>query len=299
MTIKWFWSLLWISILSGTLQGQSQESILKAVQEKSQWSPADRPISYDEKTIDVLDRKRASAINRYGLTSVTVQNWQGPSGTVRLTLYEMLDTSAAYGLFTLDRNIDQPGFATIPTGSEGFRVGNRTEFWQSKYVVKLEGTTTATDEFARIVSENILGRSRKPPVSTHLPPANLIQGSDKYVVDASGIRRELNIDPAKLGFDDSVEVATASYRLDGKTAHLLLLMYPTQQIAKKYEDRFAGTNSEDASFRKRVGALLALVRGSRDPSVANAILDGVNYETQVTWDEPRPDLSLRDMILTI
>ena len=133
----------------------------------------------------------------------------------------------------------------------------------------------------------------------NLPPANLIQGSDRYVVDPTGIRRELNIDPSTLGFDDSVEVATASYRVDGKTAHLLLLMYPTQQIAKKYEDRFATTASEDTGFRKRVGALVALVRGSRDSSVAKTILDGVNYETQVTWDEPRPDLSLREVILTI
>jgi Family of unknown function (DUF6599) len=299
MTIKWFWSLLWVTILTGALQGQSQESILRAVQEKSQWSPADKPISYDKKTIDALDRKHASAINRYGLAGVTVQNWQGPSGTVHLTLYEMLDTSAAYGLFTLDRNIDQPGFATIPLGTEGFRVGNRTEFWQSKYVVKLEGSAAATDDLARIVSENILGRSRKPPVSTHLPPANLIQGSDKYIVDASGISRELNIDPQLLGFDDSVEVATASYRVGGKMAHLVLLMYPTQQIAKKYEDLWATTASDDASSRKRVGALLALVRGSREPSLAKAILEGVNYETQVTWDEPRPDLSLREVILTI
>jgi len=299
MTIKWFWSLLWITILTGALEGQSQESILKAVQEKSHWSPADKPISYDEKTIDSLDRKRASAINRYGLARATVQNWQGQSGSVHLTLYEMLDTSSAYGLFTLDRNIDQPGFATVPIGTEGFRIGNRAEFWQSKYVVKLEGSVAATDDLARIVSENILGRSRTPPVSTHLPPANLIQGSDKYIVDTSGIGRELNIDPQLLGFDDSVEVATASYRVGGKMAHLVLLMYPTQQIAKKYEDRWAATPSEDAGSRKRVGALLALVRGSREASIAKTILDGVNYETQVTWDEPRPDISLREVILTI
>jgi len=299
MTTKWFGSLLWVMILAAALQGQSQESLLKTVQEKSQWSPVDKPTSYNEKTIDSLDRKRASAINRYGLAGVTVQNWQGPRGTVHVTLYEMLDTSAAYGLFTLDRNIDQPGFATTPIGTEAFRAGNRTEFWQSKYVVKLEGPAAATDDFARIVSENIFGRSKKPPVSTHLPPSNLIQGSDKYIVDASGIGRELNLDPQTLGFDDSVEVATASYRVSGKVAHLVLLMYPTQQIAKKYEDQWAAAASEDPGSRKRVGALLALVRGSREPSLAKAILDGVNYETQVTWDEPRPDLSLREVILTI
>src|SRR5262249_14152654 len=158
---------------------------------------------------DALDGKRASAINRYGLSGATTQVWRGANGNVRLTLYEMVDTSAAYGLFTFDRNIDQPGFTAVPLGTEGFRLVNRTEFWQSKYVVKLEGNAPASDDLARTVSENIFGRSRKPPVSTHLPPANLIQGSDRYVVDPSGIRRELNIDPATLGFDDSVEVATA------------------------------------------------------------------------------------------
>jgi len=299
MIRSWFWGLLCTFLITAALQGQSRESVLKTVQETSTWSPVDKPSSYDEKTIQALDAKRAPAINRYGLTGATVQNWRGPNGNVRLTLYEMLDATAAYGLFTLDRNIDQPGFAAIAVGTEGFRIGNRAEFWQSKYVVRLEGDKRTSDDLARTISQTILGRSRKPPVSTHLPPANLIQGSDKYVVDASGIGRELNLDPQSLGFDDSVEVATASYRFGGNKARLVLLMYPTQQIAKKYEDRWATAAPNDAAFRKRVGALLALVRGSRDASIATAILDGVNYETQVTWDQPRPDVSLREVILTI
>ena len=48
-----------------------------------------------------------------------------------------------------------------------------------------------------------------------------------------------------------------------------------------------------------MGPLIAFVRGSHDPAVAKSILDGVNYESQVTWDQPRPDLSLRQVILTI
>jgi hypothetical protein len=117
-------------------------------------------------------------------------------------------------------------------------------------------------------------------------------------VDASGIA-ELKLDPQLLGFDDSVEMATADYRAGGKTSRLILLLYPTQQIAKKYEEQWATTDPNDLPYRKRVGALLALVRGTSDESVAKAILDGLNYETQVTWDQPRPDLSLREVILTI
>ena len=299
MTKKWFWSFLGGLILTAALQGQSRETVLKAVQDASKWTPVDQALTYDDKNLETLVGKRASTLRRYGFIGATVQSWTGSGGTVRLTLYEMFDPSAAFGLFTLDRNINQAGFAQLPIGTEGFRVGDRIEFWQSKYVVKLEGNSNAADALARTISENIFGRSRKPPVSLHIPPENLVQGSDKYIVDASGIGRELDLDPQTLGFDDSVEIATAAYRIDGKMSHLALLLYPTQQVAKKYEDQWATASPDSAAFRKRVGALLAIVRGSSDASIAKAILDGVNYETQVTWDQPRPDISIREVILTI
>lgn len=299
MTRSWFWGTLLVLTMTAALQGQSRESVLKAVAENSNWTPADKPAAYDEKNIEALVGRRAPAIVRYGLIGATRQTWKGTNGPVRLTLYEMLDPSAAYGLFTLERDINQPGFSPLSFGSEGFRVGKRSSFWQSKYVVSLEGSSAAVETLARIVSENIFGRSRKPSVSNLLPPSNLVQGSEKYVVEGSSIGRNADLDPEAYGFEDSVEVATADYRVDGKPAHLVLLLYPTQQVAKKYVEQWDGNNPDGAAFRKRVGALLALVRGTRDPAVASAILDGVNYETQVTWNEPRPDISIRTVILTI
>jgi len=299
MTKHWFCGLLFTLILTAALQGQSRESVLKGVAQNSSWSPVDKPSEYDEKNIRELAGNRATAIIHYGLVGATTQNWHGPDGTVRVTLYQMVDASAAYGLFTLDRNINQPGFTALPLGSEGFRVSNRAFFWQSNYVVKLEGSVSATDNLARLISENIFGRSRKPPVSSHLPPQNLVQGSEKYVLDETGLGPELGLDQRLLGFEDSVEVAVADYLVRGKSAHLVLLLYPTQQVAKKYTVRWEATASIDPALQKRVGPLVALVRGSRDPDVAGTILDAVNYESQVTWNEPRPDISFRDMILTI
>lgn len=299
MTKKWVWSALWILTLAGVLHGQRRESVLKSVAETSKWSPVDKPSQYDEKNINGLAGKRAAAIVQYGLTGATTQGWTGPEGNIQLTLYEMLDSSAAYGLFTLERDGGQPGFAMLPLGTEGFRIANRSTFWQSNYVVKLEGSASAMDNFGRVVSEKIFGQSRKPPVSMHLPPQNLVQGSEKYVVEPAGIGRDLELDARKLGFEDSVEVAIANYRLDGKPARLVLMMYPTQQIAKKYADRWNLESPNDSEFRKRAVRLLAMVRGTRDADVAKAILDGVNLESQIIWNEPPPDLSLREVILTI
>ena len=299
MLRKWFWSLLGIVMMAAVLQGQSRESVLKGVAQDPGWSPVDKPIQYDEKNIEQLAGKRAASIKHYGLIGATTQTWRGSDANVRVTLYEMLDASAAYGFFTVERNMDQPGFAMLSVGTEGFRAGNRSVFWHAKYVVQLDGNSTAADRLARIISENIFGRSRKPPVSSHLPPENLVQGSERYVLDETGIGREVALDPKTVGFDDGVEIATADYRVGARTAHLVLLLYPTQQIAKKYADQWDVDAPNDRAFRKRVGPLYALVRGTKDESVAGSILDGVNYESMVTWNEPRPDIALRDVILTI
>jgi len=299
MIRNWFATVLLLLVMTAALQAQSRESLLKALAQNSQWSPAGKLVQYDGKNIETLAGRRAAIIKDYGFAGATVQDWNGPNGKVRLTLYEMADAAAAYGFFTLERGSEQAGLATLSVGTDGFRAGNREFFWQSKYLVKIDGMPAATDELARMISENIFGRSRKPTVSSHLPPENLVQGSERYIVDEAGIGRDLELKAGSLGFDDSLEVATADYRIKGKVAHLVLLMYPTQQVAKKYEDRWANGQENEPAFRKRVGPLIAWVRGSRDPSIAKSILDGFNYESQVTWDQPRPDLSLRQVILTI
>jgi hypothetical protein len=299
MIKRWFWAVPLLLAMTAALQGQSREALLKAVAQHSKWSPAGDPVQYSEKDIETLVGRRAATLKRYGITGATVQEWAGPNGKVRLSLYEMTDATAAYGLFTLERGAYQAGLAPASIGTEAFRTSNSEFIWQSKYLVKLEGSATATDDLARQISENIFGRSRKPPVSSHLPPENLVQGSERYIIDEASIGRDLQLNPATLGFDDSVEIATADYRVQGKVAHLVLLMYPTQQVAKKYEDRWTEGAQNESAFRKRVGPLIAWVRGARDPAIAKTILADVNYESQVTWDQPRPDLSLRQVILTI
>src|SRR5579864_3887789 len=107
MVKTWFRSALLLLIAAAALQGQSRESLLRAVAQHSKWSPSGDPSQYDDKNIESLAGKRAASLKHYGLSGVMVQDWNGPSGKVRLTLYEMVDASAAYGLFTLERNIGQ------------------------------------------------------------------------------------------------------------------------------------------------------------------------------------------------
>ncbi len=294
-----FGSVFAVFIIAASLHAQSRESLLQSVKESTEWRTSGNPKQYDERNLKPVAGKAASTLQRYGVTGVSVQDWTGDPGRVRMSLYEMVDASAAYGFFTFERLPEQTGFTTVPLGTEGFRVGDRTCFWQSKYVVKLEGDAKATDSLARLISRNIFGRSRKPMVSDHVPLNSLVPNTEKYIVDAAGVPPGLGLDPSALGFEDDVEIATARYEVNGKQASLVLLLYPTQHVARKYTDDWDAAFPDEQKFRKRVGPLVALVRDSRDANVAKQILDSIGYESQVTWNQARPDLSIREVILTI
>jgi hypothetical protein len=286
--------------LVGTpLWAQSRETLLKYVSESPDWKAAGDLKQYDESNVEALAGKDAAPLKHYGLTGVTVQDWSGSSGRVHVALFEMTDASAAYGFFTFQRNPTEAGFSTVPLGTEGFRAGNNTYFWQAKYVVRLDGEAKAAETLGNLISRNIFGRSRKPVVSEHLPLNNLVPESDKYIVDPAGLDRRLALDPNDLGFDDDVEIATGRYQINGKTAELVLFWYPTQQIAKKHVEAWDASSPDQKDFRKRVASLVAWVRETSDPEVARQVLNSVGYESNVTWDQPRPDLSLKEVILTI
>lgn len=299
MPARWFGCALSILLLTSNLHAQPGETLLKALGEGGQWSPRGEALLYDESTLPEVAGELSPSILAYGFRGAAAQNWSGPAGGIRVTLYEMIDTSAAYGLFSLDRDFRRAGYTTRPLGAEGYRIANQTRFWQSEYVVEVRGAPEAADAFGRAIAERILGLSRKPPVSNHLPLNHLVSGSEKYLLHPETLDSRLELDPATLGFEDSAEMATATYQVDGRQAQLILLLYPTQQMAKMYVDQWNAAEPQNPAFLKRASALVGIVRGTTDESVAKTILDDVGYETKVTWNEAEPDGAFADMMLTI
>jgi hypothetical protein len=212
----------------------------------------------------------------------------------------MVDSSAAYGAFSIERDVNAAGYGAFPFGAEGFRLGRQAAFWQGPYVVRLEGDPSAVDEWARLAASLIDGESSKPPVYNYLPIERRAEGTDKYIVSAANIDgTPWGIDSARLGFEKSAEVATATYVFNGKPVQLLVVMYPTQQVAKEYEEALAATSGRGVRYMKRDGPLLAIVDPGADSAAAEALLGNMQHEFQVTWNERRPDLNIAEVILTI
>src|SRR5688572_14577041 len=136
----------------------------------------DAPILYDAGKLEAFDRELAPTLRLYGTRSVAVLEGRVVDSPVKVTLFQMLDAPAAYGVYTYQRTAGgEP--TPIVLGAASFRRQNQVYFWQSNYAVRIEGSEAARDQVAKSVSRSILGRSQKPPVAAYLPTENLVEGT--------------------------------------------------------------------------------------------------------------------------
>jgi hypothetical protein len=300
---NWIRSCLLLFILTAALQGQGPrtfpETLVQTVNSLPGWLASGSPETFTESNIEKFDLKPASDFRTLGLNNITVQTWQGPSGRVRAALFQFIDFGAAYSFFTNQRRVLGGVSTAFSAGAESFQDRNFSYFWQANYMVRLNGESHSIENLAEILSRNILGRSQKPAISNRLPSTNLIPGSEEYILDAANIQKVEGVDPSRLGFDVSAEATTADYRIGGKTVRLLLVLYPTQQIARKFADQMNAATPNLATSRRRVGPLLAIVSGTSDSSVIESLLGQVHYVSNVMWEEPQPGLGLGPIIVTV
>jgi hypothetical protein len=97
-----------------------------------------------------------------------------------------------------------------------------------------------------------------------------------------------------LDFSRNPEIALATYRTGQGNATLMVIAYPTPQIASERLRAVAayrppptpGTPETGLAFMaKRTGPLLAVVAGEVSTEEAKALLSQVNYDADVTWNE--------------
>src|SRR5712664_409518 len=149
-----------------------------------------------------------------------------------------------------------------------------------------------------------------PPIRTYLPDG-FSDGTQKYargpVAFLNAIVSLKQGEFANLGgeagFHSNAEVMLAQYRAGKDEAVLLLIEYPTPQLAEQHlrhleqalspAEKLAGTTIE------RRGSLLSLVLKPSSAAYANSLRDAVKYETEVTWNEPHQTVTDPPLLTTL
>jgi hypothetical protein len=240
-----------------------------------------------------------------GLESAETRAYSNGDAAITVTTYRLHDSSGAYEAYTFfqePKNI-------CPQSSELTRCNATPDPSTEKRRVALVGNIVITIDNARslsaddqdALSKQISAKADKtpgPPIPNYLPTPDRIPGTEKYALGPAAFRVALStlnrtdyrVLSDAAGFSSGAEAMFAQYQKQGDAAVVLLIDYPTPQLAglhwKHLEQALPAAAKSDGTSIERKGTVLAIVLAPSSARYAARVRNAVNYETQVTWNEP-------------
>jgi hypothetical protein len=246
------------------------------------------------------DPVNAAVIKEYGfngLNSAVYSRDDGRKLTVKAARFQ--DASGAYGAFTYYKI---PQMQNEKIGDQGASFNERVLFYRGNILIdaqfeRLSAMSAAElRDLAAELSPPPANASGLPGLPAYLPPENYEKNTAKYIVGPAALEKlGAPISAQLVDFNAGAEVVLGDYNTPGGAARLLLVSYPTPQIAMEHLRRIDSAKQQTAqgpatldpvtTFDKRTGPIIAVISGPISQGEAKSLLASVNYEADVTWNE--------------
>jgi hypothetical protein len=314
--------LIWGGVGSRPLAAQTQPILPSSF---GAWTASGAVTQVPPAQIEQLASDSGPVLREYGIASGERREYANGDEKLTVTLYGMVDPSAAFGAFTFLRDSDMPSLAarspvSYGASSKGAAAEKGGDGGQGRTllvvgnllldVASAKSSMAAAD--ASALGQSVVGRADRrpyPPIAEFLPKDGLVPGSERYVLGPLALSRVFPPAAANptdwAGFGSSAEAMVGRYKFPGKgpagEGLLLLILYPTQQLAA---DRYTAmgksfalnvdpgvANGRLAMFATRSSALIALLSGVESREAASHFLGQIHYASLVTWDAPTHDIT--------
>jgi hypothetical protein len=237
---------------------------------------------------DTAGQNPYGVMKEAGLVGTSSKTYRAGNRVLPLTLYTFHDSTGAYEGYT------------VLQGMASLMDTNNAVVVQSNVVLWIRGVSDPdiadlNDVLAweRSVSDGVAS----PPVASYLPNKNEYALSRRYALGPVGFREAAKAiglaEAAGLadvaGFNSGAEAMFAKYEAGKNEATLLLIEYPTPQLAElhlRHLQRALHDAKLGSSSVERKGSLLSIVLAPSSAEYAEKLRGAVNYETEVTWNEP-------------
>lgn len=251
------------------------------------------------------DPANAKILSEYGFTDFEQATYSRPDRKLTVKAARFQDATGAYGAFTYYRS---PGMLLEKIGTMGASANERILFFRDNIVVQaqFDRLTAMSAGELRDLAANLPAAkgtaANLPTLPGYFPRDQVEQNSAKYVMGPAGltaIGSPVNSDVVNFALNP--EIMVGKHNAGGSDADVVLISYPTPQIAGESLKAIEAANVDapDTTFvAKRTGPIVVLVKGHIPASDAKAILSRVSYEADVTWNE-NTGLAKRDNIGSI
>jgi hypothetical protein len=248
------------------------------------------------------DPVNKSVLEEYGFRDFQAATYTRDDGRkLSLKAARFADASGAFGAFTYYQT---PPMLLEKIGDQAASLNERVLFYRGNILIdavfeRLSAMSAA--ELRELAASLPLppGETRSLPVlDAYLPRPSYVKNSVRYVLGPVTLERVKSPISAELvDFSRGAEVALGNYNASGGEATLMLISYPTPQIAadhlRKIEAAYqqnaqpapsAGGNTQPI-YEKRTGPIVVVAQGPLSVSEAKSLLAAVNYDADVTWNE--------------
>lgn len=248
------------------------------------------------------DPTNAALLKEYGFTDFAGGTYSRADGrTLKIKAARFEDASGAYGAFTFYK---MPEMLNEKIGDQGASLNERILFYRGNILVdavfqRLSAMSAAElRELADALPRPIGSIANLPVLPTYLPKESSIENTEKYVVGPLALEATRAPLPVSyVDFSKGAEVVLGGYNLAGSPAKLMLISYPTPQIAesqlKQIQSAQQAHQLDSIVTAKRTGPILVLASGSVSVGDAKSLVSDVNYDADVTWNE-RTNFTRRD-----
>ena len=264
------------------------------------------------------DPTNAAVLKEYRFTDFASATYTRDDGrTLKIRAARFADASGSFGAYTFYL---QPNMNREQIGEQGVSLGDRVLFYRGHVLVDAKFSTQTPMSAAELRElAGVLPRpggsfGNLPSFIQFLPRRNYITNTEKYVMGPMALE-SLNVPVTldQVDFGASAELISAQYQTASGEATLILISYPTPQLAADHLHRIDAAhqipqstqegvstiNGSGSFFDKRTGPIVAIATGGISESDAKSLLGMVNWEATVTWNTPANNTQVHDLYMLI
>ena len=264
------------------------------------------------------DPTNAPVLTEYRFTDFASATYTRDDGrTLKIRAARFADASGAFGAYTFYL---QPEMNKEQIGDQGASTGDRVVFYRGHVLIDAhfskETPMSGAElrELAGTLPHPGGSAGNLPSFIQFLPRRQYISNTQKYVMGPAALASlQLPVTADQVDFGASSELTVAHYQTPSGEATLVLISYPTPQLAAEHLRRIetahgvtdsghsgvSTINGSGTFFDKRTGPIVAVASGGISDSDAKSLLGMVNYEASVTWNSPTENAQVRDLYMLI
>lgn len=238
------------------------------------------------------DASNAVLLKEFGFTDGQRATYSRDSRSLELHAMRFADAGGAYGAYSFYL---QPDAVKEDIGEEAVSLSHAILFRKGNLLIeaKFDQLTAMSAADLRELADELPAPSgpqaNLPTLPGYLPKDSLVPNSTRYVAGPEAFNRlAAPISTGLIDFNRGAEVVEARYRISGNSADLLLISYPTPQIAADRAKAIEAATSQDQQSVtvRRSGPIVAVAIDPSSARDARSLAASVHYDANVTWNEP-------------